>query len=191
MRDRASQSAQSLGLGPIPRSCADVTTGGISRFWAPTRVHPLHRAPVGQGPPGPDWLATALEFWSGRALATGMAWAAGLCLIHHHQHPHGCTKKLSENDNAELVTKMTQETQSFPNLVQADPRGGATFPSAARGRMATSVSATELTKSFPSAIAGCVCADPDHDPDPVGSGSNGLGPESAIYEFQVKRLFSF
>ena len=43
----------------------------------------LHRAPVGQGPSGPDWLATALGFWSGRALATGTAWA-GLCLIHHH-----------------------------------------------------------------------------------------------------------
>ena len=32
----------------------------------------LHRAPVGQGLSGPDWLATALGFWwSGRALATG------------------------------------------------------------------------------------------------------------------------
>ena len=44
----------------------------------------LHRAPVGQGPSGPDWLATAFGFWSGRALATGTAWA-GLCLIHHNQ----------------------------------------------------------------------------------------------------------
>ena len=44
----------------------------------------LHRAPVGQGPPGPDWLAISFGFWSGRALATGTAWA-GLCLIHHHQ----------------------------------------------------------------------------------------------------------
>ena len=43
----------------------------------------LHRAPVGQRPPGPDWLATALGFWSGRALATGTAWA-GLSLIHHN-----------------------------------------------------------------------------------------------------------
>ena len=43
----------------------------------------LHRAPVGQGPLGPGWLATALGFWSGRALATGTAWA-GLCLIHNH-----------------------------------------------------------------------------------------------------------
>ena len=32
---------------------------------------------------------------------------------------------------------MTQETQSFPNLVQADPRKGATFSSVARDRMAT------------------------------------------------------
>ena len=30
----------------------------------------LHRAPVGQGPSGPDWLAIAFGFWSGRALAT-------------------------------------------------------------------------------------------------------------------------
>ena len=50
----------------------------------------LHRAPVGQGVPGPDWLAISLGFWSGRALATGTAWA-GLCLIHHH-HP-GAVRK--------------------------------------------------------------------------------------------------
>ena len=48
----------------------------------------LHRAPVGQGPSGPDWLAIALGFWSGRALATGTAWA-GLCLIHHHHQRSG------------------------------------------------------------------------------------------------------
>ena len=30
----------------------------------------LHRASVGQGPPGPDWLATALGFWSGRVHGT-------------------------------------------------------------------------------------------------------------------------
>ena len=35
----------------------------------------LHRAPVGQGPSGPGWLAIAFGFWSGRALATGTAWA--------------------------------------------------------------------------------------------------------------------
>ena len=40
--------------------------------------------PVGQGPSGPGWLAIAFGFWSGRALATGTAWA-GLCLIHHHR----------------------------------------------------------------------------------------------------------
>ena len=43
----------------------------------------LQRAPVGQGPSGPGWLAIALRFWSGRVLAAGTAWA-GLCLIHHH-----------------------------------------------------------------------------------------------------------
>ena len=47
------------------------------------RASTLHRAPVGQGPPGPGWLAISLGFWSGRALATGTAWA-GLFLIHHH-----------------------------------------------------------------------------------------------------------
>ena len=46
-------------------------------------------------------------------------------------------ERQQKNDDVELVTKMTQETQSSRNLVQADPRGGATFPSAARGRMAT------------------------------------------------------
>ena len=46
----------------------------------------LHRAPVvGQGPPGPGWLAIAFGFWSRRALATGTT-RAGLCLIHHHHH---------------------------------------------------------------------------------------------------------
>ena len=44
----------------------------------------LHRAPVGQGPSGPGWLAIAFGFWSGRALATGTTAWAGLCLIHHH-----------------------------------------------------------------------------------------------------------
>ena len=50
---------------------------------SPSRTFTLHRAPVGQGPPGPGWLAISLGFWSGRALATGTAWV-GLCLIHHH-----------------------------------------------------------------------------------------------------------
>ena len=50
----------------------------------------LHRAPAGQGPSGPGWLATALGFWSGRALATGTA-RAGLCLIHHH---HRASKRV-------------------------------------------------------------------------------------------------
>ena len=45
---------------------------------------PCARWPVGQGPSGPDWLATALGFWSGRALATGTV-RAGLYLIHHHR----------------------------------------------------------------------------------------------------------
>ena len=50
----------------------------------PSVSRTLHCAPVGQGgPPGPDWLAISFGFWSGRALATGTAWA-GLCLIHHH-----------------------------------------------------------------------------------------------------------
>ena len=49
---------------------------------APSTVR-AHRAPVGQGPPGPDWLATALGFWSsGRVLTTGTAWWAGAPTLH-------------------------------------------------------------------------------------------------------------
>ena len=60
----------------------------------------LHRAPVGQGPPGPGWLAIFFGFWSGRALATGTAWA-GLCLVHHHRasspfHHRGGKKKIDD-----------------------------------------------------------------------------------------------
>ena len=46
-------------------------------------MHPPPCARVGQGPSSPCWLAIAFGFWSGRALATGTAWA-GLCLIHHN-----------------------------------------------------------------------------------------------------------
>ena len=38
---------------------------------------------------GPDWLATALGFWSGRALAPGTAWADFNCAIRHHQRTPG------------------------------------------------------------------------------------------------------
>ena len=44
----------------------------------------LHRASIGQGPPRLPWLAKALGFRSGQALATGTAWE-GLCFIRHHQ----------------------------------------------------------------------------------------------------------
>ena len=57
---------------------------GVGGFMFNSSSCTLHRAPVGQGPPGPDWLAISFGFWSGRALATGTAWA-GLCLIHHHR----------------------------------------------------------------------------------------------------------
>ena len=69
----------------------------------------LHRAPVGQGPPGPDWLAISFGFWSGRALATGTAWA-GLCLNHHHHHdtrtclpPSFFRFSLPSDDDSELL----------------------------------------------------------------------------------------
>ena len=65
-----------IGQGPPGPGWLAVSFG----FW----LH-LHRAPIGQGPPGPGWLAISFGFWSGRALATGTAWA-GLCLIHHHHH---------------------------------------------------------------------------------------------------------
>ena len=43
-------------------------------------------------------------FWSGRALATGTAWA-GLCLIHHHQAPASTPKKKTFQ-----IKKRTQAT---------------------------------------------------------------------------------
>ena len=63
--------------------CPETHRERPSKHGAP-RFFTLHRAPVGQGPSGPGWLATALGFWSGRALATGTAWA-GLCLIQNHR----------------------------------------------------------------------------------------------------------
>ena len=70
--------------GPWLFSTAEARTSNSSS--SSPAITTLHRAPVGQGPPGPDWLAIFLGFWSGRALATGTAWA-GLCLIHHHLLP--------------------------------------------------------------------------------------------------------
>ena len=46
--------------------------GALSK---PAEQRTLQRAPVGQGPSGPGWLAISLGFWSGRALANGTAWA--------------------------------------------------------------------------------------------------------------------
>ena len=44
----------------------------------------LHRAPVGQGPSGPDWLVTALVgFWSGRALATYWNGVGGFVFVNY------------------------------------------------------------------------------------------------------------
>ena len=43
-------------------------------------------------------LSIALGFWSGRALATGTAWA-GLCLIHHH---HTSARRLHIGPSAGL-----------------------------------------------------------------------------------------
>ena len=87
-------SIQGAGSQPEAEGPTPTSRGALSPLPAegpPTWGDPgeggctLHRAPVGQGPSGPGWLATALGFWSGRALATGTAWA-GLCLIHHHHH---------------------------------------------------------------------------------------------------------
>ena len=74
----------------LPRKWHAKTTNSW-RFVAPSTVR---RAPVGQGPPGPGWLAISLGFCSGRALATGTAWA-GLCLIHHHLQPTQAKRLLS------------------------------------------------------------------------------------------------
>ena len=71
------------GQAAPTQSSVSLASGGRGAGFGLTAQHPAHRAPVGQGPSGPDWLAIALGFWSGRALATGTAWA-GSCLIHHH-----------------------------------------------------------------------------------------------------------
>jgi hypothetical protein len=53
---------------------------------------PWPLASTRQRPEKPPRLAMAFGFsfgiWSGQALATGMAWAAGcgMCLVHHHHH---------------------------------------------------------------------------------------------------------
>ena len=65
----------------------------------------LHRAPVGQGPSGPDWLAISFGFWSGRALATGTAWA-GLCLIHHHHRAHG------RKSSVDIIVRVSRRPQN-------------------------------------------------------------------------------
>ena len=71
----------------------------------------LHRAPVGQGPSGPDWLAISFGFWSGRALATGTAWA-GLCLIHHH-HFREVNPASSEMARQKLTQQGKTKTKTF------------------------------------------------------------------------------
>ena len=73
----------------------------------------LHRAPVGQGPPGPGWLAISFGFWSGRALATGTAWA-GLCLIHHHHHQGRklATRNIQHKQPNWHVARTLQDTQT-------------------------------------------------------------------------------
>ena len=60
----------------------DRRSGGGSGVLSSTSTGAL----VGQGPSSHGLLATALGFWSGRALTTGTAWA-GLCLIQHHSRP--------------------------------------------------------------------------------------------------------
>ena len=76
----------------------------------------LHRAPVGQGPPGPDWLAIFLGFWSGRALATGTAWA-GLYIIHHHQLQASSSLVFS------TITRNLVVMASIPNWVTTSDLG--------------------------------------------------------------------
>ena len=67
----------------VPSTARPLDQRGVAPRSSGASLGTLHRAPVGQGPSGPDWLAISFGFWSGRALATGTAWA-GLCLIHHH-----------------------------------------------------------------------------------------------------------
>ena len=79
-----------------------------ARAHDPTTPSTLNRAPVGQGPPGPGWLAISFGFWSGRALATGTAWA-GLCCRYmfnspssrpnHPRKDRQCRSKMANNLN--------------------------------------------------------------------------------------------
>ena len=124
--------------------------------WCPANRHEpgctcaLHRAPVGQGPPGPGWLAISFGFWSGRALATGTAWA-GLCLIHYHQHEPGCEPCAFPHSNG-LSTARSEEWPAWVSTSRCwralangtawasfvaffrPSRGGACPPSGARSR---------------------------------------------------------
>ena len=94
----------------------------------------LYRAPVGQGPSGPDWLGTALGFWSGRALATGTAWAC-LCSIRHHfmsplgpvcqhsSHHHSSPLAQSQGSSGVLCVKKRNDAGAASSL--SDLLGGA------------------------------------------------------------------
>ena len=88
----------------------------------------LHRAPVGQGPMGPDWFAISFGFWSGRALATGTAWA-GLCLIHHHHHHHHHHKNRPQREH----TTHTKERTPVVHLALGFLTHSGRVPEVARG----------------------------------------------------------
>ena len=60
---------------------------------------------------------------------------------------------LAKSDGVELVTKMTQETQSFLNLAEADPRGGA-----AEVPRTPQADRTEIAPGGPSEVAEPPCA---------------------------------
>ena len=89
----------------------------------------LHRAPVGQGPPGPGWLAISFGFWSGRALATGTA-CVGLCLIHHHHHhearnePEEYLRRTIAGRSRALFVKKRHATPRFDYFFWPFPRTG-------------------------------------------------------------------
>ena len=75
-RSQPPPSWQALGVCPVPRPA-----GSFARSYT-------HRAPVGQGPSGHDWLATILPLfflvWTAACYWHGVGAWAGLCLIHHN-----------------------------------------------------------------------------------------------------------
>ena len=76
-------------------------------------------------------------FGNGQKKRTKKSQADCFCFSFHFREARVPKINLAKNDDVDLLTKITHETQNFPNTRPGRPAGGATFPSAACGRMAT------------------------------------------------------